>query len=204
MENSTVKNIISQVQHNYDAGKDDSFTIEEVKNIVTREKTSPKFLVVGHKRHGKDSFAEILNEEFGFKFKSSSLAASEIFLYEALKDKYGYETPEECFEDRVNHRSEWYTLICEYNKDDKTRLAKEILKTADCYVGMRDDKEIEECMNQGLFDLIIWVDASKRLPLESSYSFNIDISVADIIIENNGTFEDFKEKVIRLGKILLK
>jgi hypothetical protein len=69
---------------------------------------------------------------------------------------------------------------------------------------MRDDKEIEECMNQGLFDLIIWVDASKRLPLESSYSFNIDISVADIIIENNGTFEEFKEKVIRLGKILLK
>jgi hypothetical protein len=56
MENSTVKNIISQVQHNYDAGKDDSFTIEEVKNIIKKEKTSPKFLVVGHKRHGLVTF----------------------------------------------------------------------------------------------------------------------------------------------------
>ena len=204
MENSTIKNIISQVQHNYDAGKDDSFTIEEVKSILNKTNNFPKLLIIGAARWGKDSMAEILNEEFGFKFKSSSLAASEIFLYDALKDKYGYKTPEECFEDRINRRSEWYTLICEYNKDDKTRLAKEILKEADCYVGMRDDKEIEECMKQRLFDLIIWVDASKRLPLESSYSFNIDISLADIIIENNGTFEEFREKVVRLGKILLK
>ncbi len=59
-------------------------------------------------------------------------------------------------------------------------------------------------MDQGLFDLIIWVDASKRLALESSESFNIDISIADVIIENNGTFEEFKEKVNRLGKILYK
>ena len=204
MENSTIKNVISQVQHNYDAGKDDSFTVEEVKSILNKTNNFPKLLIIGAARWGKDSMAEILNEEFGFKFKSSSLAASEIFLYDALKDKYGYKTPEECFEDRINRRSEWYTLICEYNKDDKTRLAKEILKEADCYVGMRDDKEIEECMKQGLFDLIIWVDASKRLPLESSYSFNIDISLADIIIENNGTFEEFREKVVRLGKILLK
>jgi len=36
--------------------------------------------------------------------------------------------------------------------------------------------EIKECIRQELFDLIIWVDASKRLPLESADSFNIDQS----------------------------
>jgi dephospho-CoA kinase len=164
---------------------------------------SPKFLIVGSARHGKDTLAELLNELFGLKFQSSSQAASDIFIFDRLKDKYGYETSEECFEDRVNHRQEWYELICEYNKEDLARLAKGILENADCYVGMRDHNEITECMNQGLFDLIIWVDASERLPLEDASSFNIDKSIADIIIENNGTFEEFKDKVKRLGKLIM-
>ena len=144
-----------------------------------------KLCIVGHCRHGKDSMAEI-------------------FIYDVLKEKYGYKTPDECFEDRVNHRAEWHELICDYNIEDKSKLAKGILEHADCYVGMRDFKEIKECIKQNLFDLIIWVDASKRLPLESKESFNIDINDADIIIDNNGTFEEFKEKVIRLGNIIYK
>ena len=163
-----------------------------------------KLLILGHARHGKDTFAELLAEQFDFKFKSSSVAASEIFLYDALKDKYGYKTPQECFEDRVNHRQEWHELICDYNKDDKARLAKEILKEADCYVGMRSGVEIDECVRQGLFDLIIWVDASGRLPLEGSESFNISQSYADFIVPNNGTFEEFKGRVARIGGVLEK
>lgn len=161
-------------------------------------------LIIGSARHGKDSFAEILQDEFGYTFQSSSQAAADIFLYNTLKDKYGYTTSEECFEDRVNHRAEWKQLICDYNKDDRAKLAKGILEHSDCYVGMRDRAEIDECMRQGLFDIIIWVDASERLPLEDPSSFDIDKSCADIIIENNGTFEQFKEKVLRLGKFLKK
>lgn len=164
----------------------------------------PKLLIIGHARHAKDSMAEILQEYFGLRFKSSSEAASEIFIYDVLSKKYGYKTPFECFEDRVNHRAEWHQLICDYNIQDKARLAKGILTQADCYVGMRSSKEIKECIKQELFDLIIWVDASERLPLEDSSSFNIDKSDADIIIDNNGTFDEFKERVIRLGKALIK
>lgn len=171
-----------------------------------KEKTTklPKLLIIGNMRHGKDSLAELLNEQIGLRYQSSSQAAAEIFIYDELKEKYGYKTPEECFEDRMNRRPEWYQMICEYNKEDRAKLAKGILERADCYVGMRDRDEIKECIRQGLFDLIIWVDASKRLPLESADSFNIDQSCADIILENNGTFEEFKEKVARLGKILSK
>lgn len=166
------------------------------------KKNNFKICIIGHKRHAKDSLAEILNKNFGLTHKSSSQAAADIFIYDRLKVKYGYNTPEECFEDRMNHRSEWYQLICEYNKDDKSRLAKDILKLTDCYVGMRDKREIEECINRGLFDLIIWIDASERLELESPDSFNIDKSCADIIIDNNGTYKEFEKKVIRLGKVL--
>lgn len=167
-------------------------------------KKNIKLCVIGNCRHGKDSFAEILNQEFGYTFESSSQAAANIFLYDLLKDKYGYLTPEECFEDRMNHRQEWYEAICDYNKDDKAKLAKGILERSDCYVGMRDRGEIEECIKQGLFDLVIWIDASERLPLEDASSFNIDKSCADIIVDNNGTETQFRERVKRLGKILKK
>ena len=69
---------------------------------------------------------------------------------------------------------------------------------------MRDKEEIEECNRQKLFDLIIWIDASERLPEEDSNSFNIDKSYADIIIDNNGTYDEFKKRVIRFGKVFLK
>jgi dephospho-CoA kinase len=161
-----------------------------------------KLLIVSSARWGKDSLAEILQEHYGLKFISSSQACADIFIYDELKGKYGYETPEECFNDRANHRQEWHELICEYNKEDKARLAKDVLKYNNTYVGMRDSGEIKECLRQGLFDLVIWVDASKRLPPEDSNSFNITTSDADIIIENNGSFEEFKEKALRLGSLL--
>lgn len=163
-----------------------------------------RLLLIGHCRHGKDTVAELLKEYYGLNFISSSQACADIFIYDELKEKYGYKTPEECFLDRVNHRDEWYQMICEYNKDDKAKLAKEILKYNNTYVGMRDWGEIQECLKQELFDLVIWVDASDRLPQESANSFNITKADADIIIENNGTLEELREKIKRLGKLLRK
>ena len=167
-------------------------------------KNNIKLLIISGQRSGKDTLAEILRDNFGLSFISSSQACADIFIYDALKDKYGYTTPEECFNDRVNHRPEWYQMICDYNKHDKARLAKEILKYNNTYVGMRDHDEIEECCKQGLFDLIIWVDASKRVPEEDSSSFNITKADADIIIENNQDLNSFIQKALRLGKFLKK
>lgn len=161
-----------------------------------------KILILGNARHGKDTLAELFNEHFGLTFMSSSQASADFFLYNQLKDKYGYTTSEECFNDRVNHREEWYQAICDYNKDNRARLAQDILSRSNCYVGMRDKEEFNECVKQKLFDIIIWVDASKRLPLEPGTSFNINISDADVIVENNGTFEEFVEKSKRIGKVL--
>lgn len=154
-----------------------------------------RLLLLGHARHGKDTTAQFLKEMYGYTFKGSSEAAAEIFLYDALKVKYNYTSPEQCFEDRVNHRAEWYELICDYNRLDKARLAKEIMKTNDIYVGMRDDREIEECVYEGLFDMIIGV-FDPRKPLEPSSSFKIDIfKWSDLILLNNGTLDQLKNKL---------
>ena len=44
-----------------------------------------KILILGTARHGKDTLAELLNEDFGMTFKSSSEMANELFIYDELK-----------------------------------------------------------------------------------------------------------------------
>ena len=181
---------------------DERECVYEEDEIVFCDSRLKKLLIIGSARHGKDTFAEMLKAQFGYSFKSSSEAAAEIFIYKELKDKYGYQTPNECFEDRVNHRAEWYDMICEFNRVDRAKLAKEIMKTSDIYVGMRDNAEIEECLSQKVFDLVIGV-YDYRKPEEDKSSFNINLwEKADIIIPNSGSLEDLLRRVKALESLL--
>jgi hypothetical protein len=158
-----------------------------------------KILILGNARHGKDTLAERLNEHFGMTFKSSSEMAMELFIFDEIAEQFGYTTMEQCFEDRVNHRTLWYKMICGYNKDDRARLTKDILEVYDCYVGMRDLDEFEA--SKELFDVIIWVDATTRLGSAENTN-KIPMGAADIVITNNGTFEEFDMKSKALGNML--
>jgi hypothetical protein len=160
-----------------------------------------KILIIGHARHGKTTVADILLNEFDFIYKDSSMASAEIFIYDELKEKYNYSSFEECYEDRKQHREEWFNLICDFNFPDKARLAKEILKKADVYVGMRSNDELNECLNQNLFDLIIGV-YRPSFPNEPETSFDINIwKHCDIIIPNDGTIDDLYKKVKKIKPI---
>lgn len=161
-----------------------------------------KTLIIAHGRHGKDTVAKYLYKHFGVTNISSSKMAMDLFIYDKLKDKYGYTNKDECYNNRLNKRVEWYNMIREYNTPNKSRLAEVILDKYDCYVGMRDYDEFMVCYSKSLFDLIIWVDASERLPNEDSESFNIDKSYSDIIIDNNGTEEILEQKVIKIGGLI--
>jgi hypothetical protein len=154
-----------------------------------------KILIIGHARHGKDTVAGIIGGLTGMRFESSSMAACRIFIFDMLKHKYAYRNVAECFEDRFNHRSEWYELICWYNRNDRARLAKNILAENDIYVGMRDREEIRECIKQGVFDVVVGV-FDPREELEQSDSFNIDVwEESDIVIMNNSTLDDLEKRV---------
>lgn len=162
----------------------------------------PKILIIGYGRHGKDTLAEIWQKKFCMKFQSSSLAVCKRVVMPVLQEEYGYKTIEECYEDRINHRQEWYELICEYNEEDGSRLCREILYEDgnDCYVGMRSKREF--LASKHLFDLVIFVDASKRHPPEGENSCTITKEDADIIITNNGTLAEFIEKAERIGNMI--
>ena len=147
----------------------------------------PRLVVIGHAGHGKDTVCELIAELYSLKFISSSMAALDAVIYPALKDKYGYTSKEECFADRINHRTEWHELIKEYNAEDKTRLGRLIFSNADIYCGLRNKDELRALKQALLVDFVIWVDGSHRLPDEPISSFNITAGASDFMIDNNDT-----------------
>lgn len=146
----------------------------------------PKLLIIGHGRHGKDTVAEMIQNSMDLKFTSSSLFVAQECIWNAW-GKERYQSFEDMFEDRHNYRKTWADLISAYNTPDKTRTARTMIERGyDMYVGMRRADEFEACKAINLFDYVIWVDASKRMPLEPSDSMEMYQAMAQITIDNNG------------------
>lgn len=150
----------------------------------------PKLLIVGHGRHGKDTVSEYLKTKYGMNFVSSSYFCAETVVFPVLAPKYGYQTIDECYNDRHNHRAEWYTLIHDYNEIDHARLGREIFEKYDIYCGLRNMKEMVAMQDAGVYDFAIWVDRSNHLPPEDSSSMTITQDMCDITVDNNGTLEE--------------
>lgn len=187
----------------------------------------PKLLLLGPGRHGKDTVAEMLREEFGLEFISSSLFAAERVMLPYFESiGIYYLNAEECFADRHHewiedpwwvvlwkvftgrqikkgsNRAVWYDQIKAYNEPDRTRLAREILASSDIYVGMRSAVELKAVAH--LFDHIIWVDASARgIPMEDPSSMSITFDPGLMWkINNDGTLGNLRERVLALGYVM--
>lgn len=159
-----------------------------------------KLFICGHGRHGKDTAAEILRDELGVRFESSSLFCAEKIVKPYLDERcIMYDSAEERYNDRHNHRELWFEAIREFTKDDPTRLSRELFKVHDIYVGIRSREEF--LASKYLADVSIWVDASKRLDYIDP-TCEILESDCDITITNNGTLEAFKSLVIDTYKTL--
>lgn len=149
-----------------------------------------KLLIIGHGRHGKDTVCEILRDQYDYSFESSSQFCSRLFLYDKLKDKYGYTSEEQCYTDRHNRRQEWYDAICAYNTPNAAKLGIEIFRQHDVYCGLRNKREYNAMRNIGVFNYAIWVDRSDHLPVEPSTSMSLKPWMADFTIDNNGKLND--------------
>lgn len=164
----------------------------------------PKLLVIGHGRHGKDTVSEILCRNFKLSFISSSMFACKKFIYRDLKDKYNYKSIEECYDDRHNHRSEWYNAISTYCANDPSQLGKDIFSEHDIYCGLRNVREFVEMKKQKVFDACIWVDRSHHLPPENIDSMTLTADMADYIINNNSDLINLSTEIKKTYSKLTK
>lgn len=165
-----------------------------------------KLLLIGYGRHGKDVCAEILSEHAGVFFESSSMFAIREFLFDRIKEEFGYHSPEEAYENRHQPgMREWlYREISAINANDLTKLSEAIFQNNDIYVGLRNRVELMAAKDRWSDLLVIWVDATERLGItESKESCTVTKDLADVVIYNNGTLEEFKDKVKRLAAALI-
>lgn len=153
-----------------------------------------RFLILGHARHGKDTAALHLFRAHGLTFRSSSEFLAETVIRPALAARgLTYPDAEACYADRVNHRALWRAIIEDFNRDDPARLAKAILAEADCYVGMRMEREY--WASRSLFDAVFWIDASGRgLPPEGRDSMTIAFDPAWMVRIDNGGPQEAMER----------
>jgi len=162
-----------------------------------------KLIIFGYAQHGKDTACLYLRDRYGLSFSASSMFACRAFLYEQIKDRFGYTSLKACFEDRGAHRQLWYEAIRDYNTPDRTRLGRGIFAEHQVYCGIRDRDEFEALRAAGAFDLAIWIDASQRKPPESSSSMKLTSDDADLVLDNNGglltLYRNLDELVVNLG-----
>ena len=136
-----------------------------------------KILILGHGGHGKDEAAKILSNLYGFTYQSSSRAALDA-IWPALKEATPCKDKERAFQWRGNDRALWKALISLYNTPDKSALVTKVIKQCDMYIGLRCQEEY--AASQHLFDLILWIDASKRFP-EIDPSMSIEFNEKEMI-----------------------
>lgn len=158
-----------------------------------------KLLITGHAQHGKDTVCDLLAERFGLSFVSSSFFVAERAVRPYLAERgITYETLEECYADRGNHRALWYDAIKAYNTPDLARMGRELFSKHDIYCGLRNFEEMSAQRQQGLFDFSIWVDATFRVPPESFMSMTIRPTDCDFILDNSRGLNDLKIRTYRL------
>lgn len=158
-------------------------------------------VVVGSAQHGKDTVGEFIEKHSDLKCTASSETALELFLFKELSEKHGYKTIQEAYENRHKNRKEWFEAIQDYNKEDKTRLAREVMKKGNVYLGMRDPQELHACLEENVFDLTLGV-LDPRKPLET-HSKVVDVhSDSDYLIYNDKGLEELEIAVIEFLKTI--
>jgi hypothetical protein len=162
----------------------------------------PRLVVIGHKEHGKGTFAALAREEFGLTVQGTSTHMS-LLMFELMRETHGYATPEACYLDRNNHRELWFDEIRRYCGNNPARVIETILTDHLICEGPRHRVEFEAAKQKtGLWDLVIFIDASKRLPLEPASSMQLTRDDADIILENNEDTWAFKQRCRALLRLL--
>ncbi len=172
---------------------------------------TPKILVIGHANHGKDTVGEMMRDEYGLAFTSSSMFCAEQVMMPYFNNRTAgpgqprqwYVSTQACFEDRANHRQAWYEAIRDFNRSDASALGRAIFAENDVYVGLRSKAELNALRNSGVVDHVIWVDRSDHVVPEGRESCTVEPWMADYVVDNNGTLEDLRFNVCQLMDMLM-
>jgi len=157
-----------------------------------------KIAICGPGRHGKDKASEYLASISTLRYT----AGTSLFAAGIVYRQWGfplYDDVRHCFDDRSNHREKWAEIIGKYNADNGvTAIYRECLEFQDILSGLRWKHELLACRNEGIVDLWIWIDASKRIN-DPDPTIQYGPDDCDIVVPNNGTLFSFYRRLFNLA-----
>jgi len=156
-----------------------------------------KIAICGHGRCGKDTASNWLRDHTSLCYHGSTSEAAAELVFSKIKDEFGYQTVAECFQDRHNHRKLWASLIWKHNQPDGLTLYRGMLVDGDILNGIRRAPELSALRQNAMIDLVVWIERD----VPDDPSLEMDSGIADVIIPNNGTFDDLYERLYRFAKV---
>lgn len=160
-----------------------------------------KLNINGYAQHGKDTVADLLTEHYQLQKASASHLIAQAIMDENVLGPY--QSLEECYEDRKNHRETWYQFVHHKRINNPSWMIQETMENGDMYVGIRSTAEYLNNVYQ--FDATIWVDASRRgVPKEDSDSCELGPEINhDFYIDNGGSLDQTMKQIDAI-MVLLK
>lgn len=156
-----------------------------------------RLAISGRGQSGKDTAAEWLRDNTTLRYCGSTSRIALPVVFRAFLRRYGasYVSPLACYADRLNHRQFWSDVIDKYNTPDACRLYRDCLEVQDILTGIRKRRELEAVKKAGLIDLSVWIGRDNTEDETQEYG----PEDCDIALYNNGTLEQFYEKLHRLA-----
>ncbi len=154
-------------------------------------RVSPRILLVGHGRAGKDTGLEYLSALTGMQ----NAGSTSLYLTKYVAQRLGLDE-REAYRTRHEMRDEWYRIGNELRTNDPGILLREALNRGPLTAGIRDLQEVVFARVNRVVDLIVWIE-NNRVPVDPTIKFGPEY--ADIVVQNNGSVEDYHERLKRLA-----
>ena len=160
-----------------------------------RQRKLPVVSFVGYGRAGKDTAAKIYCQLMQITYGGSTSLAVLPYVAHATGDREW-----ECYSKRHANREFWFRFCNELRRGEPDLLAKLVLSQGDVLVGVRAAEEFRCLIPGGVADINVWIDR-RDTPVDSTVEFTRD--EADLVIDNNGSINELREKLNRLVKLIL-
>lgn len=153
----------------------------------------------GYGRCGKDTACEWLRDHTKLVFNGGCSWTASPYMAMRLSRELGREvTVEDAYDRRHADRMKWYTYMNEYRRDDPARLIRDCLVHSNIICGIRDREELLAAREEGLLDLIIWIE--RDVPTDETVTYTVDD--CDIILRNQHSLGAYYAKLWRLANSL--
>lgn len=160
--------------------------------FVLAEEQPIKLMLVGPSRCGKDEAGQFLESITGLRFAGTTSKYLSPYVARCLGMN-----EEECYAKRHEMREAWYHVGRAVRSGDPGILVRESLKHGEIIGGVRDREEVIAARE--MVSLIVWIE-NERPEKDPTLMFGPEC--CDIIIPNNGTLEEYHERLRRFAAAL--